>query len=94
MRSAAAVAERAVHAGKYEPTRALVGEHVLLVDDTWTTGSNAQSAAGALKAAGAGRVGVVVIGRHVNEPYGDNEARLRALKRPFDWERCALESPG
>lgn len=63
-------------------------ENVLLIDDTWTTGANAQSAALALKAAGAGKVGVVVIGRHIREDYGDNAKRLKALPR-FSWERCA-----
>lgn len=36
---------------------ALWGENVLLIDDTWTTGHHAQSAAAALKAAGAERGG-------------------------------------
>jgi predicted amidophosphoribosyltransferase len=90
-RSEIAVAERTVDAAKYAPTRTLAGEHVLLIDDTWVTGANVQSAAGALKAAGAGRVGVVVIGRHVHAEFGDNAARLRALPRRFDWDRCALE---
>ena len=49
---------------------------VLLLDDTWTTGSRAQSAAAALKLAGAARVVVVVLGRHIGaldggmEPFG------------------------
>ena len=43
----------------------LTGAHVLLLDDTWTTGSRAQSAAAALKLAGAARVAVVVLGRHL-----------------------------
>ena len=38
---------------------------VLLLDDTWASGASAQSAAVALKQAGAGAVAVVVIGRHV-----------------------------
>ncbi len=47
------------------PSR-LPGARVLLLDDTWTTGSRAQSAAAALKLAGATRVVVVVLGRHLN----------------------------
>jgi hypothetical protein len=39
---------------------------VLVVDDTWVSGGSAQSVAAALKLAGARRVAVVVIGRHVN----------------------------
>ncbi len=44
----------------------LAGARVLLLDDTWTTGSRAQSAATALKLAGASRVVIVVLGRHLN----------------------------
>jgi predicted amidophosphoribosyltransferase len=78
---------------KYEPMADLGGESVLIVDDTWTTGANAQSAAAALKAAGAGRVAAVVIGRHVNREWGQNDRRLRGLASPFDWGRCALCAP-
>jgi hypothetical protein len=66
------------------------GESILLTDDTWTTGASVQSAAAALKTAGAGAVGALVIGRHVNAGYGDHAKRLQALPRPFGWERCAL----
>lgn len=43
----------------------LDGARVLLLDDTWTTGASAQSAAMALRAAGACSVAVVVLGRHL-----------------------------
>jgi hypothetical protein len=90
VRSGTAVAPRTVDPGKYNSTRDLHGESVLLVDDTWTTGANAQSAAAALKTAGAGQVGVVVLGRHIHEHYRDNAARLEALARPFAWDLCAF----
>jgi hypothetical protein len=45
---------------------AVAGADVLLVDDTWVSGASAQSAAAALKAAGARRVALVVLGRHVD----------------------------
>jgi predicted amidophosphoribosyltransferase len=89
-RSTAEVPERTVDASKYEPTRSLSGEAVLLVDDTWTTGANAQSAAGALRHAGAGPVAAVVIGRHLNREWRENDRRLRRVGRPFDWGSCAL----
>ena len=79
---------------KYLAVRPLDGEAVLLVDDTWTTGANAQSAAAAVKAAGAGRVAAVAIGRHVNREWGDNDRRLLELEGRFDWSRCALCAPG
>ena len=42
------------------------GASVLLLDDTWVSGASAQSAAAALKLAGARHVAVIVLGRHVN----------------------------
>lgn len=89
-RSGTPVPERSVDPLKYSPTRDLSGESVLLIDDTWTTGANAQSASGALKTTGAGPVGVLVIGRHIHEDYRDNATRLRDLPKPFDWNTCAL----
>jgi hypothetical protein len=89
-RSIADIAPRSFDPEKYVAQRPLHGEPVLLIDDTWTTGANAQSAAAALKTAGAGPLAAVVIGRHVNREWHDNDRRLRALATPFDWRRCAL----
>jgi predicted amidophosphoribosyltransferase len=75
---------------KYESIRRLAGEPVLLIDDTWTTGANAQSAAAALKSAGSGPVAAVVIGRHLNRQWHHNDRRLRRITRPFDWSTCVL----
>ena len=77
------VDSRAFDAGKYAATRNLGSRSVLLIDDTWTTGANAQSAAAALKAAGAGPVASVVIGRHLNREWHENDRRLRGIARPF-----------
>jgi hypothetical protein len=79
---------------KFRCSRQLDGEAVLLIDDTWTTGSSAQSAAAALKDAGAGPVAAVVIGRHLNRGWHENDRRLRGITRPFDWSSCALCSDG
>ena len=73
---------------KYEAIRGVGDRTVLLVDDTWTTGANAQGAAAALKRAGAGTVAVVVIGRYVNRDHGQNDRQLRGLPA-FDWDVCA-----
>ena len=43
----------------------LPGARVALLDDTWTTGASAQSAAAALRLAGAQSVAVIVLGRHL-----------------------------
>jgi predicted amidophosphoribosyltransferase len=80
--------------GKYQCAAELSGESVLLVDDTWTTGANAQSATAVLKTAGAGRVGVVVLGRHVNRRWHHNDRHLSGLTAPFNWSRCAFCASG
>lgn len=94
IRSSVEVPTREFHPGKYQPVHELDGRSVLLIDDTWTTGANAQSAAAALKAAGAGTVAAVVVGRHLNREWHENDRRLRGLTRPFDWERCGLCAGG
>jgi hypothetical protein len=45
---------------------AAVGADIAVVDDTWVSGGSAQSAAVAVKRAGARRVAIIVLGRHVN----------------------------
>jgi hypothetical protein len=94
MRSDAEVPPRTVDADKFRPLRRLEDEPVLLIDDMWTTGASARSAAAALHGAGAGPVAVVVIGRHINRDWDENDRRLRAIPQPFTWERCALCAPG
>jgi hypothetical protein len=88
-RSPLQLAARQFNPAKYVASRRLQGEAVLLLDDTWTTGASAQSAAAALLDAGAGAVAAVVIGRHINREWRDNDGRLRALPR-FDWDKCAV----
>jgi len=88
-RSTATVAGRDFSPEKYVVRRGLAGESVLLIDDTWTTGASVQSAAAALRGAGAARVAAVVVGRHVRPKFQENERRLRAIPRPFDWSTCA-----
>src|SRR5262249_60279921 len=56
---------RSLDAGRFRAGREAAGADVLLLDDTWASGASAQSAAAALKLAGARAVAVVVIGRHV-----------------------------
>jgi hypothetical protein len=51
--------------GRFRAARPLPGAAVLLLDDTWTTGASVQSAATALKRAGARSVAAVVLGRHL-----------------------------
>jgi hypothetical protein len=90
VRSPVDAGPREVDPSKYTAVRELGGQSVLLIDDTWTTGASAQSAAAALKAAGAGPTAAVVIGRHLNREWHENDRRLRGIVGPFDWTRCGL----
>ena len=56
---------RGLDPGRFHAPGSLTGAAVLLLDDTWTSGGSAQSAAVALKRAGAASVAAVVLGRHV-----------------------------
>ena len=84
---------RAVLPTRYRATRELTDDPaVLLIDDTWTTGGRAQSAAIALRDAGAAKVAVVVIGRHFDRAFGTGETYYRqARAQTFTWDRCCLE---
>jgi hypothetical protein len=68
---------------------ALPGARVLLLDDTWTTGSSAQSAAMALREAGASSIITVVLGRHVAGAAAD-VGGLGPATMPFSPDRCAV----
>ena len=58
----------------------VIGADLLLVDDTWVSGGSAQSAAAALKLAGARRVALVVLGRQVDPADPRSAGLLRALR--------------
>jgi hypothetical protein len=67
------------------------GASVLLLDDSWVSGASAQSAAAALKLAGARRVATVLLGRHINpaDP-GAGPFAARLTVRPYDPSSCAV----
>lgn len=79
---------RTFHRRKYRKVRFLAGASVLLLDDTWASGTSAQSAAAALKSAGAAAVGCVVLGRHLTAGWHGNEQRVSALQPSFSWQSC------
>jgi predicted amidophosphoribosyltransferase len=89
-RTNSGAAPRTFSPTKFEATMPLKNASILLIDDTWTTGSSAQSAAAALRQAGAGRIAAVVIGRHLNREWHENDRRIRGIARPFAWDACAL----
>lgn len=64
-------------------TGSVTGADVLVVDDTWVSGGSAQSAAAALKLAGARRTAIVVLGRHVNPAHPLSARFLAALGEEF-----------
>ena len=84
------------------------GARVLLLDDTWVTGSSAQSAAMALRRAGALAVITVVLGRHIGQPDGSRTpggpvaggpvagpaSSLGAVAMPFRPDACAVHRDG
>lgn len=79
------IAPREIHTRGVNPGWVRVGDPVggadiLVVDDTWVSGGSAQSTAAALKLAGARRVAVVVLGRHVNPADPRSAAVLEAAK--------------
>lgn len=64
---------------------------VLLLDDTWTSGSCVQAASRALKVAGAERVVAVVLGRWLKPEYAPSRPLLDRLKDTwFEMETCAV----
>lgn len=96
--TAVAAAGKHFDTERYRAKRQIAPESaVLLIDDTWTSGASAQSAAAALRTAGASRIALIVLGRHIQpawEPtYGSGVTNADVLKRPppWSWDRCALE---
>jgi hypothetical protein len=75
---------------RFVPDGAVAGASVLLVDDSWVSGASAQSAAAALRLAGARHVAVVVLGRHLNPAdHGTAALAARLVPGPYDPSVCA-----
>lgn len=68
-------------------TEQVDGAAVLLLDDTWTSGSSASSAAKALKEAGAAHVTVLTLGRQLNagNHFGSSD-RIYADRHQEEWD--------
>jgi hypothetical protein len=77
---------------RYRATQRLDGARVLLIDDTWTTGSSAQSAACVLRQAGARTVALIVLGRYLDFDFADHRQRFQDLPAGFDWATCVVDA--
>jgi hypothetical protein len=95
--SQADTGERVVSVDKFssEPQTDLAGQHVLILDDTWTTGANAQSAVLAARRAGAAAVSVMVVGRWLRPEFGRNAQFIKTrLARDYDPSICPVTGAG
>jgi hypothetical protein len=77
--------------GRFTADGPAAGASVLLIDDTWVSGASAQSAAAAVKLAGARHVAIVVLGRHI-DPADPRSRPLAARLTPgcYDPAKCAV----
>lgn len=74
---------------RFRLTRAVDGDRVLLLDDTYTSGASLHSAAAVLTAGGATVVGPVVLGRHVDLNWPPSADMMGWLEeRRWDPARC------
>lgn len=84
---------RAPRKDGYTVISEVAGKSIVLLDDVYTTGATAQSAAYALRAAGANVTAIVVAGRRLNPGWSPHVAgiveRQRALG--FDFDRSPWE---
>ena len=89
---------RGLNVNRFTADNAAAGANVLLLDDTWVSGGSVQSAAVALKQAGAARVAAVVLGRYVNPADPASAALLAAIgwaagngdRTGYDPAKCAI----
>lgn len=68
-----------------------VSDHVLLLDDTWASGGHIESAAAALKAAGASYVSALVVARWLNLDRGNTQSLIaNHLTTNYDPDICPI----
>ncbi|WP_139235274.1 ComF family protein [Actinopolyspora lacussalsi] len=68
----------------------VAGKHVLLVDDTWTSGAKAQSAAVTLKEAGASHVTVLCAARWCRYDWENHRSLFDSRTEPYDAYVCPV----
>lgn len=92
--AATAIADpRAVSGDHFVADPVPPGSHVLLLDDTWTSGGHAQSAVLALRSAGAAAVSLMVVARWILPGAKGNGAFLRErATADYDPRQCPWDS--
>jgi hypothetical protein len=93
MSAPSALCDRTVRTDKFQlaPGARVDGRHVLVLDDIWTTGSNAESAALALRRAGAAKISVMVVGRWLSPGHRSTAEFIDArLQRDYDPDICPV----
>ena len=81
--------ERRVDPSRIDVARPVQGTHLLVLDDTWTTGAQAQSVAVALRQAGAERTSILTLARWYNFEWGDNlEFAKQHMRNDLDPSHC------
>lgn len=69
----------------------VTGKHVLVVDDTWVSGAKSQSAAIALKDAGATAITILCVARWLSQNYGeDHRLMIKNVTAPYDATTCPV----
>lgn len=76
----------------FRPLRSLSGERILLVDDTFTSGARAQSAASVLNKAGGTVAAILPIGRVISPSYSPTSTEYwkKQNARLYDFARCSI----
>jgi hypoxanthine-guanine phosphoribosyltransferase len=74
-------------------TQDVAEQSVLVLDDTLTSGAALQSAASAIRLAGAGDVAAVTVGRYFKPESTDLHGKFLAAATavPFSFDRCCLK---
>lgn len=88
-KAANVVSPRGFRPENFTVTSDVVGQHILLLEDTWTTGAHAESAAAALKRAGARRVTLLTIARWLDPSRGSTTDFMKTeLTADFNPDVC------
>ncbi|WP_162815400.1 phosphoribosyltransferase [Microbacterium arborescens] len=75
----------------FRNSEVLDGQHVVVLDDAWATGSKAEGVAMAARREGATEVTIITIGRIVNTSYSPAQPLLQLVGgTTWDWRQCPV----